>query len=60
MKTIFLIISLGVIGLGLYLKVFSDVQDSQETINTFVSWFLIICGISSALINLLWTRKRTR
>ena len=54
MKQTFLFISLAVIGAGLYLKLFYDVPDSQEAINFFVSWFLIIAGLSSLLINLLW------
>ena len=58
MKQIFLFISLGVIGIGAYLKFFYDVPDSQEAINFFVSWFLIIVGIASLLINLFWTTSK--
>lgn len=54
MKQIFLFISLIVIGAGIYLKYFYDVPDSQVEINFFVSWFLIIVGISSLLINVVW------
>jgi hypothetical protein len=43
---------------GLYLRLFYDVPDSQEKINFFVSWFFIIIGISSLLINLLWDNKK--
>jgi hypothetical protein len=60
MKQVFLFISLGVIGVGLYLKYIYDVPDAEENINFFVSWFLIIVGISSLLINLLWTVKPRR
>ena len=61
MKQIFIFISLLVLGLGLYLKFFYDVPDDQETINFFVSGFLIIMGISSLLINLFWsTQKKER
>jgi hypothetical protein len=55
MKQIFLFISIVLIGIGAYLKLFYDVPDSQESINFFTSWFLIIIGISSLLINLVWT-----
>ena len=58
MKQIFLFISLIVIGIGAYLKFFYDVPDNQETINFFVSWFLIIVGIASVLINLFWKTSR--
>jgi ABC-type Mn2+/Zn2+ transport system permease subunit len=54
MRQASLFISLAIIGLGLYLKFFYDVPDSQETINFFTSWFFIIVGISSLLINLFW------
>jgi hypothetical protein len=58
MKQIFLFISLAVIGAGLYLKFLYDVPDSQEAVNFFVSWFLIIVGLSSLLINLFWQTPR--
>jgi len=54
MRQIFLFISLVVIGIGLFLKFFYDVPDAQETINFFTSWFFIIIGLSSLLINLVW------
>ncbi len=57
MKQIFLFISFIVIGLGLYLKYFYDVPDEQMTINFFTSWFFIIIGIGSLLINIFWTTK---
>jgi len=60
MKQIFFFISFAVLGLGLYLKFFYDVPDAQETINFFVSWFLIIVGISSMLINLFWDKDQGR
>ena len=58
MKQIFLFISLIVIGIGAYLKFFYDVPDSQEAINFFVSWFLIVVGIASLLINLFWKTSK--
>jgi hypothetical protein len=54
MKHILLFISLAVIGAGLYFKFLYDVPDSQENINFFVSWFLIIIGLASLLINIFW------
>ncbi len=57
MKQIFVFLSLLVVGVGAYLKVFYDVPDNQEQINFFVSWFLIIVGISSLLINLFWNTR---
>ncbi|MCX6645940.1 MAG: hypothetical protein NTY09_06250 [bacterium] len=60
MKQISLFISLIIIGAGLYLKFIYDVPDNQETINFFVSWFMIIIGISSLLVNLLWSSKPVR
>ena len=57
MRQILLIISLAIIGVGLYLKFVYDVPDSEETINFFVSGFLIIVGISSLLVNLFWSTK---
>jgi hypothetical protein len=54
MKQILFFISLAVIGAGLYFKYLYDVPDSQEAINFFVSWFLIIVGLASLLINLFW------
>jgi hypothetical protein len=54
MKQIFLFISLAVLVAGLYMKFFYDVPDSQENINFFVSWFLIIVSVSSFLINIFW------
>lgn len=54
MRPIFLFISLAVIGFGLYLNLFYDVPDSEEKINFFTSWFLMIIGVSSLLVNLFW------
>lgn len=58
MKQIFLFISIAIICIGLYLKLFYDVPDAQEQINFFVSWFLIIVGAGSLLINLFWSNKK--
>lgn len=55
MKPLFALISLLVLGCGLYLALFYDVPDDQETINFFVSRFLIIIGLSSLLINFFWS-----
>jgi hypothetical protein len=61
MRQIFLFVSLAVIGFGLYLKFFYDTPDEQITINFFVSWFLIIVGASSLLMNVAWsTSKKQR
>lgn len=60
MRQIFLFISLAVLGFGLYLRLFYDVPDSQEKINFFVSWFLMIIALSSLLINLFWDTKKKR
>jgi hypothetical protein len=54
MRRVFVFLSLAVLGLGIYLKVAYDVPDSQETINFFVSGFLMIAGGSGFLITLLW------
>lgn len=54
MRQVFLFVSLAIIGLGLYLKFFYDVPDAQSTINFFTSWFFIIVGTSSLLINIFW------
>jgi hypothetical protein len=57
-RQIFIFISLAIIGFGLYLNFFYDVPDVQTTINFFTSWFLIIVGISSLLINLFWGKPK--
>jgi hypothetical protein len=54
MRQLFLFVSLAVVGFGVYLKYLYDVPDTQETINFFVSGFLIIVGIGSLLVNLFW------
>jgi hypothetical protein len=60
MRQIFLFVSLAVIGFGLYLKFFYDTPDEQITINFFVSWFLIIVGASSLLMNVAWSTSKKR
>ena len=60
MRQIFLFISLGVLGFGLYLRFFYDVPDAQITINFFTGWFLIIIGVSSLLMNLFWANAKKR
>ena len=58
MRSLFLFLSLAVLGIGLYFKFLYDVPDAQESINFFVSWFLIIVGIGSLLMNLFWTTAK--
>jgi len=60
MKQVILFISLAIVGVGIYLKFFFDVPDNQEVINFLVSWFLIIIGISSILINVFWKTHKSR
>jgi len=60
MKQVFLFVSLAIVGVGIYLKFFFDVPDNQEVINFLVSWFLIIIGISSILINVFWKTHKSR
>jgi len=60
MRQVSLFVSLAIIGIGLYLKFFYDVPDAQETINFFTSWFFIIVGTSSLLINLFWGSPKNK
>jgi len=60
MRQIAIFISLAVLGVGLYLKYFNDVPDSQETINFFVSGFLIIVGVGTLLMNLVWKSTKAK
>lgn len=60
MRQIALLFSLAVLGIGLYLKYFNDVPDSQETINFFVSGFLLIVGIGTLLMNLVWKSPKSK
>jgi hypothetical protein len=55
MKSILLIFSAIVFGIGIYLLLFTDVPDDQVRTNLFTSWFLIIVGTGSALVNLMWS-----
>ena len=57
-KQIFIFISLAIIGLGFYLAMFYDVPDAETTINFFTSWFLVIVGAASLLINLFWGKSK--
>ncbi len=57
-KQTFIFISLAIIGYGFYLNLFYDVPDAQMTINFFMSWFLIIVGVSSLLVNLFWGKSK--
>jgi len=54
MRRVLGFVSLAALGLGVYLKVAYDVPDSQETINFFVSGFLMVTGTSGLLVSLLW------
>jgi len=58
MRQFLFVVSLALLGSGVYLKLFYDVPDSAEVINFFVSWFLVIVGVASLLINLLWSSPR--
>ena len=58
MRQIFFFIALALVGFGVFLKVFYDVPDAQETVNFFTSWFFIIVGAASALIVVFWSRHR--
>ena len=58
MRQILFFISLAVLAFGLYLKFFHDVPDTQEAINFFVSWFLIIVSISGMLVNMFWSKTK--
>jgi hypothetical protein len=60
MRQIFLFISMVVIGGGLYLKFIYDVPDSQAQINFFVSWFVIVIGVGSLLVNIFWKNARDK
>jgi len=48
------------LGFGLYLKLFYDVPDSEMQVNFFTSWFLIIVGAASMLMNLFWSTPKKR
>jgi hypothetical protein len=60
MRLVFLLVALALLGFGLYLKLFYDVPDAQESINFFTSWFFIIVGAGVLLANLFWSRKRAQ
>jgi FtsH-binding integral membrane protein len=57
MRQVFFFIALALVGFGLFLKLFYDVPDAQETVNFFTSWFFIIVGTAAALIVLFWSRR---
>jgi Na+-transporting methylmalonyl-CoA/oxaloacetate decarboxylase gamma subunit len=59
MRHVFLVLSIVVLAMGAYLKLFYDVPDGQETINFFVSGVLLIVGVSSLLVNVFWKTPRT-
>ena len=58
MRQVFFFIALALVGFGLFLKLFYDVPDTQETVNFFTSWFFIIVGGAAALIVLFWSKRR--
>ena len=60
MRQIALFLSLAVLGIGLYLKYFNDVPDNQATINFFVSGFLMIVGVGTLLMNLVWKSPKSK
>ncbi|MCX6843987.1 MAG: hypothetical protein NTX53_17120 [candidate division WOR-3 bacterium] len=57
MRQVFFFVALALVGFGLFLKLFYDVPDAQETVNFFTSWFFIIVGAAAALIVLFWSRR---
>ncbi len=59
MRLVFLLVAVALLGFGLYLRLFYDVPDAQESINFFTSWFFIIVGAGALLANLFWGRKQT-
>jgi FtsH-binding integral membrane protein len=58
MRQVFFFIALALVGFGLFLKLFYDVPDAQETVNFFTSWFFIIVGGAAALIVLFWSKRK--
>ena len=58
MRRVFAVISVVVLGFGLYLRFLYDVPDAQETTNFFTSWFLIIISTAGLLANLLWSSPK--
>jgi hypothetical protein len=58
MRLVVLFLSLGILLVGVYLKLFYDVPDNQEAINFFVSGFLLIVGIGGALMAFFWQSPR--
>ena len=42
---------------GLYFKFLYDVPDGQEKTNNFVSWLLVVIGITGMMIAALWKSK---
>ena len=58
MRRIFLLISLALLGFGGYLKFFYDVPDAEEKVNFFTSWFFVIIGAASLLMNLFWSSPK--
>jgi peptidoglycan/LPS O-acetylase OafA/YrhL len=60
MRLVVLFLALALALVGAYLKFLYDVPDSQESINFFVSGFLLITGIGGALMALLWQSPRKK
>jgi hypothetical protein len=60
MRLVPLFLSLGLALTGAYFKFLYDVPDSQESINFFVSGFLLIVGIGGALMSLFWQSSKKK
>lgn len=42
---------------GLYFKFLYDVPDGQDQTNTWVSWTLVILGVSGIIVSSLWKKS---
>ncbi len=42
---------------GLYFKFLYDVPDGQEVTNMWVSWTLVILGVSGIIVSSLWKKR---
>ena len=57
MKYIVTVFSAVLIFGGLYFKFLYDVPDGSESINTWVSWMLVIFGVIGIMISLMWKTR---
>jgi vacuolar-type H+-ATPase subunit I/STV1 len=61
MRQALFFVSVILLGIGIYLKFFYDVPDTDQAVNFFTGWFFIIIGIASLLINIFWSSpKKTK